>query len=226
MVELRADFELEIWELDNFERGAHDLDLTEVVKAAKAIAEFEERAVYQGFSPAKISGMSQAAAAKNAPIQVAEEPTQFLDAISRARLEVEDQGVEGPFKLVVGPQTYQKIYGTSAGYPIGKQVERIIEGPIILSSVVQGGFLISARGGDAELTIGQDFSIGYEAHELKKVRLYITESFTFRVLNPKAIVELKMSGKSLEKGAPENHQGNGKIDHEPRHVYERGHKRR
>jgi uncharacterized linocin/CFP29 family protein len=55
---------------------------------------------------------------------------------------------------------------------------------------VDDAFLISLRGGDLELTLGQDFSIGYEAHDGKTVRLFLTESFTFRVLDPSVILRL------------------------------------
>ena len=46
------------------------------------------------------------------------------------------------------------------------------------------------RGGDFELTVGQDFSIGYLGHTLQTVRLYLQESFTFRVLAAEAAVPL------------------------------------
>ena len=51
--------------------------------------------------------------------------------------------------------------------------------------------LLSARGGDYELTLGQDVSIGYAFHEKHEVELYVTSSFTFRVLEPAAAVHLK-----------------------------------
>lgn len=50
---------------------------------------------------------------------------------------------------------------------------------------------MSLRGGDFELAVGQDFSIGYLDHNAAKVRLYLEESFTFRVLSPEAAVPLR-----------------------------------
>jgi uncharacterized linocin/CFP29 family protein len=52
--------------------------------------------------------------------------------------------------------------------------------------------ILSGRGGDFVLTVGQDFSIGYAGHGEGTVQLFITESFTFQVLEPKAAVELIM----------------------------------
>jgi uncharacterized linocin/CFP29 family protein len=51
--------------------------------------------------------------------------------------------------------------------------------------------LLSTRGGDYELTVGQDLSIGYASHDRTDVELFLTESFTFRVLEEKAAVFLK-----------------------------------
>ena len=50
--------------------------------------------------------------------------------------------------------------------------------------------LLSTAGGDFELTIGQALAIGYASHDRNEVELFLTESFTFRVLRPEAAVEL------------------------------------
>ena len=55
---------------------------------------------------------------------------------------------------------------------------------------IEGGVLLSLRGGDYELHVGQDLSVGYAAHDRQVVELYITESFTFRTLEPAAAVAL------------------------------------
>ena len=39
--------------------------------------------------------------------------------------------------------------------------------------------------------MGQDLSIGYAVHDREHVELYFTESFTFRVLEATAAVELR-----------------------------------
>jgi len=50
--------------------------------------------------------------------------------------------------------------------------------------------VISQRGGDFELTVGQDFSLGYLEHNSERVRLYIEESFTFLILTGQAAIPL------------------------------------
>jgi uncharacterized linocin/CFP29 family protein len=53
-----------------------------------------------------------------------------------------------------------------------------------------------SRGGDFELNIGQDTSVGYLSHTDSVVRLYLQETFTFRVLTGEASVVLSPPQKS------------------------------
>ena len=80
---------------------------------------------------------------------------------------------------------------TADGRSFLQVIQTLIEGPVLWSPVLQGGLLLSTRGGDFELTIGQDLAIGYAAHDRERVQLYLTESFTFRVLQPNAAVEFR-----------------------------------
>jgi len=48
--------------------------------------------------------------------------------------------------------------------------------------------MLSQRGGDLEIILGQDMAVGYDSHSSDKVKLYYTESFTFRILEPAAVI--------------------------------------
>jgi len=52
---------------------------------------------------------------------------------------------------------------------------------------------VTTRGGDFELSIGQDISIGYLSHSDSTVQLYLQETFVFRVLTTEASVALSPS---------------------------------
>jgi uncharacterized linocin/CFP29 family protein len=51
--------------------------------------------------------------------------------------------------------------------------------------------VLSLRGGDFVLDVGQDLSIGYESHDPVTVHLYLEASFSFHVATPEAAVALK-----------------------------------
>jgi uncharacterized linocin/CFP29 family protein len=61
---------------------------------------------------------------------------------------------------------------------------------------VEGGIVLSLRGGDFEFESGQDISIGYAWHDAETVALYLEESFSFRVLEPDSAVVLRSKKKS------------------------------
>ena len=113
-------------------------------------------------------------------------------ATSCGRFPGMEAGIGGPYTLVLGTEGHQMLSGgDKQGYPLRKRILDIVHGGIRWSPVIKGGALVSTRGGDYELTVGQDFSIGYLGHEARKVTLYLTESFTFRVIEPAAAVALK-----------------------------------
>jgi uncharacterized linocin/CFP29 family protein len=66
----------------------------------------------------------------------------------------------------------------------------MLGGNVIQSPNVKEAFIISERGGDFKLTVGQDISIGFDSATTTEVKLYYTESFTFQVLEPNAVAVL------------------------------------
>lgn len=65
-----------------------------------------------------------------------------------------------------------------------------MDGEIIWAPAIEGGLVLTARGGDFELGLGQDISLGYLGHSGTAVELYLQESFTFRLLTTEAAVAL------------------------------------
>ena len=49
------------------------------------------------------------------------------------------------------------------GYRRSEHLRQILGGPVVWAPAVEGAVVLSQRGGDFELTVGQDFSIGYLA---------------------------------------------------------------
>jgi uncharacterized linocin/CFP29 family protein len=189
LVEARIPFELDIWELDDIERGSEDVDFDNLHEAAKKIALFEEKAIFEGFTQANIVGLLKASEHK--PIKIGGNAENIAEVLNQALIMFSNEGIEGDFNLVAGQELYQIINSQSKGYPLRKHIKEIIGGDIILSKNIKGGLIVSARGGDFRLTLGQDFSIGYESHTGTTVKLYFTESFTFQVIDPAAVIVLQ-----------------------------------
>jgi uncharacterized linocin/CFP29 family protein len=189
LLEPRVPFEMNLMELDNVNRGAKDIDFTTLDEAARKIAHFEENAIYHGFDRADIQGLYNAS---KYDLEFSEDPEEILNAVSLALTTLLEASVAGPYVMVVNPVQWRALARYAGGYPLRKHLENLITGPIIYASEIADAFLISMRGGDLELVLGQDFSIGYEYHDHLKVKLYMTETFTFRILDPTVIVKLTM----------------------------------
>ena len=190
LVETRVDFSLDIWELDNIGRGARDPDLDALVEACRKIAAFEEKAVFDGFKAGSIVGLHEYA--KDRKVAAALDPNAFLDAVAEGQALMRRDGIDGQANLVVSAGIWKFLGKNVPGGTLRSIVERQIEGRVVYSEAVKDALLVSARGGDAELTIGQDLAIGYNGHDSTKVSLYLMESFAFRVITPQAVVGLRL----------------------------------
>lgn len=186
MLELRVNFRLNIWELDNIIRGAEDVDLEPMEKAAEQIAEFEENAIYHGFKKGQITGLKEESAFDI--VKFPETQEEIVNVISDGTAKMQEAYVEGPYNLVLPPQKWELLLSMIKGYPLTNYIENIIGGKIIAAPKLKESYLISTRGGDFRLTVGQDLAIGYDHHDNKEVELFFTESFTFRVIEPAAVM--------------------------------------
>lgn len=192
LVELRIPFDVSREELDAIDRGARDPDLDTVIAAAREIAIAEDRAVFHGYAAANITGICEKRAASAVPLGSSH--ADYPGAVATALTKLRDDGIEGPFAVALNEQLYKDLTSrTDGGYPIISHVQRLVDGDIVWASGLEGGLVMSMRGGDFELSVGQDFSIGYLEHDLERVRLYIEESFTFLILTEQAAIPLSIN---------------------------------
>jgi uncharacterized linocin/CFP29 family protein len=189
LIELRVPFEVQRAELEAIGRGASDADLTPVRNAARAAAVAEDRAVFQGYPAANIEGIFAAVADRH--LVIPEQFEAYPDVVAEATHRLRSEGVVGPYGIALGPRCYTGLTrSTARGYPIIDHVRKLVDGPIVWAPAADGAVVLSLRGGDFELSVGQDFSIGYLDHTSTSVLLYLQETFTFRVLAPEAAVPL------------------------------------
>jgi uncharacterized linocin/CFP29 family protein len=189
LVELRVPFELDRQGVDDVERGANDSDWQPAKDAAQKIAYAEDRAIFEGYAAAGIGGIRQGTsnAIMTLPAEVRDYPEAVAQALSQLRL----VGVNGPYSVLLGADAYTALAETSDhGYPVLEHVKRLVKDEIIWAPAIVGAFVMTTRGGDFDLHIGQDVSIGYSSHTDSAVRLYLQETFTFLLLTTEAAVAL------------------------------------
>jgi uncharacterized linocin/CFP29 family protein len=195
LVEIRVPFELDREAIDDVERGSNDSDWQPAKDAARHIAFAEDGAIFEGYSAAGIGGIRQGTSnpIMVLPTDVRAYPEAIAQALSRLRL----VGVNGPYSVLLGADAYTALAETSDhGYPVLEHVKRLVNDEIIWAPAIAGAFVLTTRGGDFGLYVGQDVSIGYSSHTDTAVRLYLQETFTFLLLTTEAVVALAPPSKA------------------------------
>lgn len=191
LVEARVRFSLSLEDLEDVARGSQTPDLQPVVDAATKIALFEEKTIYDGLDAACIQGVRSAASSEFVPIAASADV--FLDMAQDAVGQFRKNSIAGPYSLILGSAAYRMLkLGDQRGYPLMRRIEELLGGSVRWSPALEeGGVVVSQRGGDYIMTLGEDFSIGYAGQNGDQLEFFITESFTFQVLEEAAAVVLK-----------------------------------
>ena len=195
LVELRVPFELDRQMIDDVERGANDSDWQPVKDAAKKMAFAEDGAIFEGYAGGGIEGIRQGTSnpVETLPSDVRNYPDAIAHAVNQLRL----VGVDGPYSALLSADAYTALAeARDYGDPVLEHVRRLVDGEIIWAPAIAGAFVLTTRGGDFDLHIGQDISIGYSSHTDTAVRLYLQETFTFLFLTTEAAVALAPAASS------------------------------
>lgn len=202
LIELRAPFELSRQELDIISRGGGDSDLRPVTEAARTMAIAENQAVFNGFAPGRITGIMEATLAS--ALTLTDDYVRYPEVVAEALGKLRNLGIDGPYGIALGPRCYIGLTETTTGggYRVYDHVKRLLNGPLVWTPGIDGAIVISMRGGDFELAVGEDFSIGYLSHTANAVRLYLQESLTFRVLTAEAAIALRYRESKAELAPP------------------------
>jgi uncharacterized linocin/CFP29 family protein len=192
LVELRVPFELDRQQIDDVERGASDSDWQPAKDAARLLAFAEDRAIFEGYAAAGIGGIREGTS--NPVLTLPPDVLAYPDVIAQALGQLRLEGVNGPYSVLLGADAYIALSETSDhGYPVLRHIKDLVDGDIIWAPAINGAFVLTTRGGDFGLYVGEDVSIGYSSHDDKTVRLYLQETFTFLLLTTEASVALTVN---------------------------------
>lgn len=190
LVEVRAPFTLDRDELAAADRGATDVELDPVRRAGEAAALAEDRLVFHGYVGGGVQGVIPVS--PHAPVPISADYGEYPEHVAKAVAALRGADVAGPYGIALGPRCYTGVTESTerGGYPVLEHIREILGGPVVWAPAVDGAVVLSLRSGDFELTVGEDFSIGYGSADESSVNLYIEESLTFRINTPEAAVHL------------------------------------
>jgi uncharacterized linocin/CFP29 family protein len=191
VIELRAPFTVTRAAVDDVERGALDSDWQPVKDAAKEIAFAEDHTIFHGAAAAAIPGV--APSSSNAPLAVPADIRALPEVVAHGLSALRLAGVDGPYSLLLSAPLWTAVAETTDhGYPIRHHLARLLpDGEVMWAPALDGALLISTRGGDYQLHLGQDLSIGYLSHTDETVQLYLQETLTFLALTAEACVVIQ-----------------------------------
>ena len=156
--------------------------------AVAQIARAEDGIVFDGLASAGIEGLVPSS---SNPAVSLPQPKDLPDAVAAALKELRLAGVEGPYALLLSAELWTAVAETTDdGYPIRKHIDRLLDGEVLWAPAIQDAVLLSTRGGDYELHLGQDLSIGYLSHDAESIELYLQETLTFLPYTSEASVVL------------------------------------
>lgn len=189
VIELRTSFKLNIWGLDNLERGSQNPDLTALEDAAKQCAKFEDDLVLFGCQDYGIKGLIDVARERN--VGASKEPSKFISSVQKSIEVLKEDGISAPYNLLISNDIWKELMANSYFYQLNNTLSALLEGGKVIPTLRIDEAIVIAQGNHFKLFIGQDFSIGYEGNNETEVKLFITETLTFYIANPLGLVGLK-----------------------------------
>ncbi|MCD7979215.1 MAG: bacteriocin family protein, partial [Fusobacterium sp.] len=186
LIESRICFPLSRWELDNIERGAKDVDYTSLDDGVRKAAKFEEEAIFKGLEDGQVDGIYKSSSYE--ALDFGKTADETLKAIFDGVLKLDAAFAKKPYVLVVSNEKWYYLNTVVKEYSLPEKLEKILGQKIIVSKSIDGAILLPYDDENIELIIGEDFALGYQNHNESVVELFVTESFTFRVLDPALIV--------------------------------------
>lgn len=189
LTESRICFPLSRWELDNIERGAKDVDYSSLDDGLRKAAKFEEEAIFKGLEDGQIDGIYKSSSYET--LDFGKTADETLKAIFDGILKLDAAFAKKPYVLVVSNEKWYYLNTIVKEYSLPEKLEKILGQKIVVSKSIDGAILLPFDDENIELIIGEDYAIGYQNHNESIVELFVTESFTFRVLDPALIVLFK-----------------------------------
>lgn len=188
LVEIKKPFRLKREEIEALARGAVDVDTDPLIDAAEEFTAAENEAILYGLEEANIKGIVEES--EQPALTFTEDKNNIISALADGVNNLYKDGVGGPFTLMLGPELHTMIYKLDdKGYPLLNKIKNLIKGDIVrVPALEDKGLLISTRGDDFELIVGQDVSVGYSKQTEDELEFFFLETFTFRINSPEAAV--------------------------------------
>ena len=121
--------------------------------------------MFHGYAAGQIKGITESTS--HSALTLSADAEHYPTAVAEAVDVLRGAGIGGPYGLALSPGIYTEIVHTAehGGHLLLDHLRQILGGPLVWAPGVEGGIVLSLRGGDFVFESGQDISIGYTAHD-------------------------------------------------------------
>jgi uncharacterized linocin/CFP29 family protein len=191
---LSAGFSLALRDLAAVEEQRAPLDLRTAACAAAAVAQLEDKLVFEGAKSLGIAGLLTAAGSSKVKVGNWTEVGSAADDLIAAVNALDAAGFSGPYTAALAPALYNALL---LRYPQGNMTQldharNIISAGLVKASTLKSGGVVMAAGKHvASLLIGQDLTTEFVGPAGMGYEFVVLESLTPRITIPEAICVLE-----------------------------------
>lgn len=188
---LYRDFRLEWRDLETSRRLGVPLDTTGAAIAASAVAEMEDRLIFNGYDELQQAGFLNAEGRQRLPLGDWSQGGGAFAAVVRGIQTLTSNHFQGPFTLIVPPQLFvqlNRVYENTAVLEID-QIRRAIGGGVYLTPTLPPNVavLIAAGQENMDIEIAQDMTVAFLETQAMDHNFRVLETLALRIKRPGAI---------------------------------------
>ncbi len=185
LIEVKVPFSVSQEVFEDIDRGKLNPEWGSLDEACETMAQFEDHLIYNGLKDESIDGVLE----NGYVLKNEEKEFDYLSMTIKAIDIIQKENIGGPYNMIIPNKHWEKMLH-GQGYPVEKRIKQHLGGKIIVTDHIDKIIVLSARGGDFEMILGEDLAIGYEGFDSKNgmVNFYINELISFRILGPNAAV--------------------------------------
>ncbi|OQA03057.1 MAG: Maritimacin [Planctomycetes bacterium ADurb.Bin401] len=193
LVMIQSAFKLSIRDIAAYEQNGTPLNLYNVAKAAKHVAQQEDNIIFNGMDSIKINGLLNTQACQSMNLKSWDNIGAAAEDIMWAASMLDSQGCHGPYSLGLSVNHYNMLFRRypQADTEYNHICQFIKDGIIKIPSISAGGILICCCCPCISICLGQDICTGFVGPSDGEYEFVISESVGLRLTQPKAICVLR-----------------------------------
>lgn len=189
-VKVKFSFSINRYEIDLLDDGIEKFDFTPVENAISELIKFEEDVFYNGYKKANIKGLLKSL--ETPIVETKGDPQSIIDSILKSAIILRENGIEGPYQIVMGKDILEKTSALVSGKTLASIIEEELEEEILVSDAFKGAILIPKN--SENIVFNELMPISTEVAEIDddEIEFFLSENFNMEIFDDKTAVYIKL----------------------------------